>query len=592
MGSFANWEFGYKILRRIARVRGLLPPASSARVLRRRTRQMPASARVLLLLAPALLVQQAHCSEVSELCTEGPMALGLASEGQPPSSRNPDKLYVYSLISCALVVDSGIKMPAVIRSSSPKMTGDQIITISYVMKVDDHTGKYYTLFVDGLQDDVSTGSTLTLLPPPPSSSPLAPLPPSPPPLPPNYPGLPKGCAIVPVVAEHDGENTATAGTVSFFVDRMPCSHEANGRVVVGVGYVDVVEVQTLKEIGNVINVIVQEGLEHNHAVGSPVHFMPALAPPNAPPPPLAAWEATQCWETITGSYPASTIKPVEGIPQGAADGSTVGDGEVVSWHADTDLDACCELLAGRPAYYYLTTDGQNCEIRRPPDNYQAITTELKCTRKEPCGKIYGVSLQPATSTSPPHPPLFPTIAPPLAPFPPAVPSYPAGAATKKVTVTLTAKPPCPDDDVATASLVAKRLAVPSDGVVTFTCTPLAETARRRRLADADVAITITIPTTESNHDSVLSSATTLFQDEEAATALLGVAVYSGASVAEDSSGGADKDPHLAFPHGGTADFRGRDGVFYNFLSAPGLAVNIKTEESLACRAPAHRPALL
>ena len=74
--------------------------------------------------------------------------------------------------------------------------------------------------------------------------------------------------------------------------------------------------------------------------------------------------------------------------------------------------------------------------------------------------------------------------------------------------------------------------------------------------------------------------------------MLGVAVYSGASVAEDSSGGADKDPHLAFPHGGTADFRGRDGVFYNFLSAPGLAVNIKTEESLACRAPAHRPALL
>ena len=134
---------------------------------------MPASARALLLLAPALLVQQAHCSEVSELCTEGPMALGLASEGQPPSSRNPDKLYVYSLISCALVVDSGIKMPAVIRSSSPKMTGDQIITISYVMKVDDHTGKYYTLFVDGLQDDVSTGSTLTLLPPPPSVAPLA-----------------------------------------------------------------------------------------------------------------------------------------------------------------------------------------------------------------------------------------------------------------------------------------------------------------------------------------------------------------------------------------------------------------------------------
>ena len=56
-----------------------------------------------------------------------------------------------------------------------------------------------------------------------------------------------------------------------------------------------------------------------------------------------------------------------------------------------------------------------------------------------------------------------------------------------------------------------------------------------------------------------------------------MAVYSGASVAEDSSGGADKDPHLAFPRGGTADFRGRNGIYYSFLSSPGFAVNVKTE---------------
>ena len=40
---------------------------------------------------------------------------------------------------------------------------------------------------------------------------------------------------------------------------------------------------------------------------------------------------------------------------------------------------------------------------------------------------------------------------------------------------------------------------------------------------------------------------------------------------------AVKDPHLSFAHGGRADFRGRNGTFYNFFSAPGLAVNIKTE---------------
>ena len=50
--------------------------------------------------------------------------------------------------------------------------------------------------------------------------------------------------------------------------------------------------------------------------------------------------------------------------------------------------------------------------------------------------------------------------------------------------------------------------------------------------------------------------------------------------ASQSSGpqsNAVKDPHLSFAHGGRADFRGRNGTFYNFFSAPGLAVNIKIE---------------
>ena len=40
-----------------------------------------------------------------------------------------------------------------------------------------------------------------------------------------------------------------------------------------------------------------------------------------------------------------------------------------------------------------------------------------------------------------------------------------------------------------------------------------------------------------------------------------------------------RDPHLHFAHGGSADFRGRHNALYNFLSAPGLALNVKTEES-------------
>ena len=40
-----------------------------------------------------------------------------------------------------------------------------------------------------------------------------------------------------------------------------------------------------------------------------------------------------------------------------------------------------------------------------------------------------------------------------------------------------------------------------------------------------------------------------------------------------------QDPHIHFAHGGKADFRGRNGVLYNFFSAPWLAVNVKTEDA-------------
>ena len=41
-----------------------------------------------------------------------------------------------------------------------------------------------------------------------------------------------------------------------------------------------------------------------------------------------------------------------------------------------------------------------------------------------------------------------------------------------------------------------------------------------------------------------------------------------------------KDPHLAFARGGRADFRGRNGAYYAFLSTPGLQINVRTEEAI------------
>ena len=41
-----------------------------------------------------------------------------------------------------------------------------------------------------------------------------------------------------------------------------------------------------------------------------------------------------------------------------------------------------------------------------------------------------------------------------------------------------------------------------------------------------------------------------------------------------------RDPHINFAYGGSADFRGRPNALYNFLSAPGLSVNVKTEEAV------------
>ena len=41
-----------------------------------------------------------------------------------------------------------------------------------------------------------------------------------------------------------------------------------------------------------------------------------------------------------------------------------------------------------------------------------------------------------------------------------------------------------------------------------------------------------------------------------------------------------KDPHLDLAYGGRADFRGKHKSLYNYLSAPGLSINVRLEEAL------------
>ena len=56
------------------------------------------------------------------------------------------------------------------------------------------------------------------------------------------------------------------------------------------------------------------------------------------------------------------------------------------------------------------------------------------------------------------------------------------------------------------------------------------------------------------------------------------------AIAPLSQCGADatvfRDPIVSFAYGGRADFRGKHNALYNFLSAPGLSVNVKTKEAV------------
>ena len=58
-----------------------------------------------------------------------------------------------------------------------------------------------------------------------------------------------------------------------------------------------------------------------------------------------------------------------------------------------------------------------------------------------------------------------------------------------------------------------------------------------------------------------------------------LSVLAGQYASSTSTACAAQDPHLHFAFGGSADFRGRHKALYTFLSAPGVALNVKTEDS-------------
>ena len=58
-----------------------------------------------------------------------------------------------------------------------------------------------------------------------------------------------------------------------------------------------------------------------------------------------------------------------------------------------------------------------------------------------------------------------------------------------------------------------------------------------------------------------------------------LSVLGGQYASSTSTACAAQDPHLHFAFGGSADFRGRHMALYTFLSAPGVVLNVKTEDS-------------
>ena len=167
----------------------------------------------------------------------------------------------------------------------------------------------------------------------------------------------------------------------------------------------------------------------------------------------------------------------------------------------------------------------------------------------------------AGTTPPPAAPLFwiDHPFPPSAPYPPTVPNY---------------RPTTPST---LATKLAPQFGVPASKV-NVVCAGK-DTSRRRRL-DSSSTLTVTVETTTDNQAAVTTAVQDGFADAPTASRTLGLGVTSkpDVTIAPPIGGGSTGDPHIHFAHGGRADYRGEDNAIVSFLSAPGVALNVKTED--------------
>jgi len=108
----------------------------------------------------------------------------------------------------------------------------------------------------------------------------------------------------------------------------------------------------------------------------------------------------------------------------------------------------------------------------------------------------------------------------------------------------------------------------------------------RRLAAGDVELDLSVtPPTASTASVVNVLSTGTFDSSKMSTAfdsagIVGVSLASTATaVTTGATASVAQDPHLSLPNGGKADFRGKNNTLYNFLSSPGLSLNIRTNDA-------------
>ena len=247
---------------------------------------------------------------------------------------------------------------------------------------------------------------------------------------------------------------------------------------------------------------------------------PSLPPPSSPPPSLPP--PSPCYD-VPGTWTRSSLSP--------------------GCYATRDAERCCRSSDPRSAFY--TGDAADCVYRSQGDmsgNHcqpagWASSNGFPSSTWGDCASILGLSSCPPPASPPPAPPAD-------------VDSYSTPDAED------------PDSDNDGSPDAEEGMADnDSDGIPNS----LDPDSDGDGLLDAE------------EHGSDADSDGILDRDESNTAD----ANSDGIPDAMDSTTPAlvRQDPHVHFAHGGRADFRGRNGAYYNFFSSPRLAVNVKTEDA-------------